>query len=457
MAYRLLSGDVIEPSSTILSMYFTEGLAKDLAGHNFSRLGHPLESQGRSSALDFDGGPVIVLSLCQLPRLGEHFVLGSNSATSDVTIGTPGRRVSAQHLRFGFDQHDRVVMRDSSTLGTRVSYNDQKPQHRRGTLARPFTWVLPPGYEITVKILPFEFVIRVADHSAHADEFCANLARFRAACRAQMPQLSSIDLAQDLPATAGNLSPTSPASGVSGAVTDALTPLPDTNAGMANGDFAQQPVASAHGSLPSRILRLTALPPELVFMIIRFAIPNESNVLVMYADCTMTPSCCRDVRSMMLSCKFLCTATTHVFYSEKTLLFPDSDDSLGLGLFLQNLRDDSFGCLRQVTWSWVHCIKGLEIGLDLLLGCKSLRSLRICGCNVERLFTEPIQLLLEGFRLEKFDIVDSAGTFRAAWYPLLRELITSKKERTRRQVQQVNTTRQTKVCILSTTHHVLMH
>lgn len=70
-----------------------------------------------------------------LPRLGENFVLGSDSGTSDVTIGVPGRHISAQHLRFGFDQQDRVVMRDSSTLGTSVSYNNQMFQTRRGTLA----------------------------------------------------------------------------------------------------------------------------------------------------------------------------------------------------------------------------------------------------------------------------------------------------------------------------------
>lgn len=72
-------------------------------------------------------------------------------------------------------------------------------------------------------------MIRVEDHSAHADEFRANLEKFRAACRAQLPQLSGINLAQNLPATASNLSPATPASGSASTVAVAQGNGPDND------------------------------------------------------------------------------------------------------------------------------------------------------------------------------------------------------------------------------------
>ncbi|OAA53493.1 Protein kinase-like domain protein [Niveomyces insectorum RCEF 264] len=222
MAYRLLSGEVVNPSSAILGIAVEQGFSIEDTGRNLPCLGRRLVSPdagqaGASSLHELygDGNPVVVLSLDRLPRLGEDFVLGSDNATCDIALGVPGRSVSAQHLRFGFDQQGRVIMRDSSTLGTSVSYNNQRLQRRRGTRAQPFTWVLPTGYHVTVTIFPYELSIRVEDHAAHAAEFRANLDRFRAACRAQMPQLSTIDFAHSLPATASNLTPATPTGGSS--------------------------------------------------------------------------------------------------------------------------------------------------------------------------------------------------------------------------------------------------
>lgn len=69
---------------------------------------------------------------------------------------------------------------------------------------------------MAVKIYPFFFLVVATDHSGHAEEFRSNLEAFRLARRAQMPQLSSIDLAVEVPVTASSLSPGSVAGGGSG-------------------------------------------------------------------------------------------------------------------------------------------------------------------------------------------------------------------------------------------------
>jgi len=209
MAYRLSSsGAVIEPASAILSIHFVLGLTpSELVSRNADRVGHHLVSDDRIPPPDCHGNAVIALSFSHPPRLGEHFVLGSDDATTDISIGIPGDHVSAQHLRFGFDEQDRVIMLDCSTLGTRVAYNHQPFHLRRGRPGRPFRWVLPAGHHIRVQTGPFLFTIFVEDHSFHAEHFRANLERFHHDCRSRLPELSNINLAANPPATAGNMTP----------------------------------------------------------------------------------------------------------------------------------------------------------------------------------------------------------------------------------------------------------
>ncbi|KAK4147434.1 kinase-like domain protein [Dichotomopilus funicola] len=227
MEYRLSSGTVIEPSSAILVIDPVPGVTEsELIGRNEGRVGHLVDDALLSGATDH-GDSLIVLSLSHPPRLGEQFVLGSDAPTTDIVLGVPGRKVSARHLSFGFDEQDRVIMLDTSRLGTSVSYNDQPLYARRGTPGRPFRWVLPIGYEVRVEIEPsFRFNIRVQDHSSHLEEFRAKLESFRHECRTRVPEVSNIDLDADLPVTASALTPASPGSGLpnSAATTNLETP-----------------------------------------------------------------------------------------------------------------------------------------------------------------------------------------------------------------------------------------
>ncbi|OAA53622.1 ARCA-like protein [Niveomyces insectorum RCEF 264] len=236
LAYRMLSGALVQPSAAMLSIFFRAGFTAADAERNRPHLGRRISSydglphlsraRNAGNAGQNKDSLFVVLTLDGLPRAGgDTFVLGSDGAVCDVVLGAPGRHqqhVGAHHLRFGVDHWGRVVMDDVSSVGTTVAYDHQQAQRRRGTPGRPYRWVLPPDYRITVQIAPYEFVVRVDDHTDHDIAFHASLERFRAACHARTQQqqqhqqqqqlLSGISFDHSLPGT--------PVSGVSGLVTN---------------------------------------------------------------------------------------------------------------------------------------------------------------------------------------------------------------------------------------------
>lgn len=130
---------MIELSSAILAIQPEPSVTEaELVGRNVGRVGYHLVGDAYVSPFDFHDKAVIVLSLSHPPRLGEHFVLGSDAPTTDIVLGVPGRYISARYFRFGFDEQDRVIMLDSSTLGTSVAYDGQPSYTRRGTPGSPF-------------------------------------------------------------------------------------------------------------------------------------------------------------------------------------------------------------------------------------------------------------------------------------------------------------------------------
>lgn len=137
-SYQLLSGGSVEASTILFTLQPLTG--EEVGRRNPSRLGRRLVArQPHILQDDPQAYPAVVVSFSHPPRVGEDFVFGSDDATTDITMGTPGYHISAQHLRFGLDREGRVEMRDSSMLGTAVSYNRQPFQSRQGTLAKPFT------------------------------------------------------------------------------------------------------------------------------------------------------------------------------------------------------------------------------------------------------------------------------------------------------------------------------
>ncbi|KAI9670500.1 MAG: hypothetical protein M1817_004367 [Caeruleum heppii] len=82
------------------------------------------------------------------------YTLGTNPQACDVLLGPRSTRgISELHLRFTFDQQRRLVLRDSSSHGTTVSYNGNGEDEVR----RHFTWIL----DLTKEDGDWDIVVRV--------------------------------------------------------------------------------------------------------------------------------------------------------------------------------------------------------------------------------------------------------------------------------------------------------
>ena len=124
----------------------------------------------------------------QRPKnITKGFVFGTDPLHCDVrlqpTTGT-GRnkyrnKISRQHFRITFDNQSRLVLEDTSTCGTAVSYDGQAEEERR---PGPFTWILFPGWKIKVHVLEeaFEFELSLGKHEGCQAEYDANLRSYMA-------------------------------------------------------------------------------------------------------------------------------------------------------------------------------------------------------------------------------------------------------------------------------------
>src|SRR5205809_121508 len=75
------------------------------------------------------------------------FVFGSDRA-SDVLFGNKEIGISGEHFCITFDEQRRIVLKDLSTCGTRVSYDGQGKDQPRSTWDKrdSFTWILFDDY-----------------------------------------------------------------------------------------------------------------------------------------------------------------------------------------------------------------------------------------------------------------------------------------------------------------------
>lgn len=141
-----------------------------------------------------------VLTFGCLPRHGDGFVLGSDPETCDITIGPDGKEISARHLVVGFDSSAQVIMKDTSSCGTRVSYNKRRDEyfHRAYTEEKgAFVWVLPQGWPVRVRIGKVDLEIRVPDHSPHMEQYRHSVRGFLSDCRNRLPPMDSISIRRD--------------------------------------------------------------------------------------------------------------------------------------------------------------------------------------------------------------------------------------------------------------------
>lgn len=135
----------------------TEGAASQ-GSTPVTNLGDEDSFEGREPIIE-DFSDELRFTFDRKPRnIEQGFVFGSNPKICDVLIGNPRGGVSGSHLRITFDNEDRLVLIDSSTHGTAVSYNGQARKEKRNSLSsractksrdrsNEFKWILFPTIE----------------------------------------------------------------------------------------------------------------------------------------------------------------------------------------------------------------------------------------------------------------------------------------------------------------------
>ena len=91
----------------------------------------------------------------------QGFVFGSDPKACDVLLGDRRGGISGRHFSILFDNQKRILLRDTSSLGTVVSYNGQCTTQKRSN----FTWILFQGIDIEVEVAEkLRFAIMLATH-----------------------------------------------------------------------------------------------------------------------------------------------------------------------------------------------------------------------------------------------------------------------------------------------------
>jgi hypothetical protein len=132
------------------------------------------------------------LTFNRKPRnIDQGFVFGGSKKTCDVVLGSPNIGISSSHFRITFDEKDRLVLIDSSTLGTAVSYDGQggdedrknphdRKQNRPRDRSNDFSWILFPNIDNKHVIITgpkgrngkikyfVKFLVEVADPKTHS-------------------------------------------------------------------------------------------------------------------------------------------------------------------------------------------------------------------------------------------------------------------------------------------------
>jgi hypothetical protein len=83
-------------------------------------------------------------------------------------------KVSQRHFSITFDAQRRVIVRDTSTNRTAVSYDGQAGNELRSY----FTWIIFPGYktiEVSIPRAGISFEIKLGTHKNRDEEFFANV------------------------------------------------------------------------------------------------------------------------------------------------------------------------------------------------------------------------------------------------------------------------------------------
>ena len=133
--------------------------------------------------LTFSEGP-------KVPQRGYSF---GSSKQSDVLLGESGV-CSNLHFCITFDQERNLILKDSSTHGTAVSYGDQRQSEQR----IDFTWILniykTSRDNPTVKVHDLQFKIEFPDHKNCQSEYNNNVDAFLRTGSADILRLNALGI-----------------------------------------------------------------------------------------------------------------------------------------------------------------------------------------------------------------------------------------------------------------------
>ena len=119
-------------------------------------------------------------------------MFGTNHYDCDVLLGSRGRNnISNRHFCITFDEQRRVILKDSSTWGTTVSYGGQAGEETR----HHFTWILSLDenrYKNIIVYVPestgLAFRVELAIHEIYKREYVENIDQFLEESRAALPK-----------------------------------------------------------------------------------------------------------------------------------------------------------------------------------------------------------------------------------------------------------------------------
>lgn len=111
-------------------------------------------------------------------KSGHGLMFGTDPNSCNIILPRL-RKISQRHCFLTYDAERRLILRDCSTHGTIVKYNE-----KGGELRRHFTWILG-GHEvpretqtIVIEIQGVRFQIKVSRHDTRSDQYNANIDRF---------------------------------------------------------------------------------------------------------------------------------------------------------------------------------------------------------------------------------------------------------------------------------------
>ncbi|KAI9772280.1 MAG: hypothetical protein M1840_001029 [Geoglossum simile] len=141
--------------------------------------------------------PTPTVRRCKRPmNIQQGYSFGTSSRV-DLSLGRRGTRgISTRHFCISFNEQGRVILKDSSTWGTTVSYGGKA----RDEVRHNFTWILSLGHnrkvykDIIVRVNRLRFKVELASHETCGAEYLGNVNKFLEEIRATLPPFDMLGI-----------------------------------------------------------------------------------------------------------------------------------------------------------------------------------------------------------------------------------------------------------------------